>query len=82
MELEDNGLLDGNQTYNFFDRLCCINSFKLVFCVGNHMLSWLEQLIDQDVVSDRPIGRPRSTLFFVLKQWIEDYFNFNCEKTT
>ncbi len=67
-------------TYKVLDNECCRKAFKLVFCVGNHMLDRLRRKKNQDVMAERPLGRPKNALYFIVEQWMKDYFEFNCEK--
>jgi hypothetical protein len=66
--------------YKIFQSAVCRKAFKLVFCIGNHMLSRLRVLKNHSVETQKPVGRVRSSLSYILESWLEDFFNNNCEK--
>jgi hypothetical protein len=80
MDLEDDGREGSSSTYKVLDSQCYRKAFKFIFWVGNHMLARLGWKNNQDVMAERPLGRPRSALYFIMEQWMKYYVHFNCEK--
>jgi hypothetical protein len=80
MDLEEDGQEGSSSTYKVLDSQCCRKAFKLVFCVGNHVLAQLGRNNNQDVMAEKPFGQPRSAFYFIVEQWMKNYFDFNCEK--
>ena len=66
--------------YKIFQSAVCRKAFKLVFCIGNHMLSRLRVLKNYSVEIQKPVGRVRSSLSYILQSWLKNFFNNNCEK--
>jgi hypothetical protein len=68
MDLEQKRGMQSRITYKVFDNECCRKAFKLVFCVGNHMLGRVRQKKNQDIMVERPLGRPKNVLYFIVDQ--------------
>jgi hypothetical protein len=60
--------------YKILQRPICRLGFKNVFCIGNHMLEYLNRLRNQDVVMPKPVGRVETNVSYILKFWMEDFF--------
>jgi hypothetical protein len=88
-EIEVDGPLDtqhslvepySRKAYKILDKVCCRAAFKLVFCVGNQILSRLDRLQNKDIMVQKQVGRPVRGVTLILVQWMKDFFEFHCEK--
>ena len=66
--------LKQERTYKVLDAVVCRRAFKVVFCVGNHMLSHLQKLKNHNLEYHKPIGAPITYTSYVVVSWMKNFF--------
>lgn len=68
-----------DRAYKVLDVLVCRKAFKAVFCVGNHMLSRLSKLKNDNLQYHKPVGAPITHTSYVVISWMKTFFDTHCE---
>ena len=65
--------------YKILGHTVCRKGFKSVFCVGNHMLTRLTLLRNQNLEYPKPVGKAITDASYVVQSWMKNFFETHCE---
>jgi len=69
----------GRTTYKIQGQIVCREGFKAVFCVGNHMLTRLNKLKNQNLEYPKSVGKAITDATYVVVSWMKNFFETHCE---
>jgi len=67
------------RAYKILGHKVCREGFKTVFCVGNHMLTRLSKLKNQNLEWPKSVGKAITDASYVVVSWMKNFFETHCE---